>query len=838
MAVKGKTRVCQCALADFNIELINGSPFYNRYPEFLRVFRKHLRDLNPELVFAQPQANAAQGTVDWYIPIDAPEVESLESLRATDPEEYQRYGAIRERTVQSLREAQGVMTNPQERAYMALAMKHLESPYAERATYCADGQVSFALWGMAMRRGRTFETVITEDVRDHRFHTVRYAVQGEGTLQGPAELARKHGHVLQGQRDIPVVEAAEGHCFTRWEPAAPQGQPVTADLAFTAVCTPVAPSPPEAAPAFVAAPEPAPAVPETPPVVEHDVTFRPGDFGALEGLASWRVAHGDVLRPEQVPDVQPLDDYEFVGWDRPVGQPVTEDSVFTATYRKRPVPPPQKKGRGCLEWLIYALLALLLLLLAAFLLRACFVDHTPTGAPIDHVHEHPVLVGDTVVEQVERRHTDGGTDIDDNGTFAVITGPLPDDRSVVTPPMSGADGAPIPIHERDDRPDVAAGRLFLFMYDDNDLDGLAAQFEQTYGEEGYGILGFDRAVPYLVVQVPEAERDQVRQTINQRIPDHKFLCIDETIYQLSAAAPQAAATPGWHLKAVHAQQAWQTSKGKAEVTVAVVDDGIDAAHPMFRSRIAGAYNVFRQDNHLSRGEGHGTHVAGLAVGSAEYLSRGAAGLAPACRLMPVQVFDNGLCSLSSLVAGIMYAVNRGADVVNVSIGMNVPALGGLTPEQQRQLADTEFKNEERLWERICQIAQEKKSILVFAAGNDHALARIAPNNRSDISITVAAVDPNQSATAFTNHGAGADISAPGVGIVSAFPAGALQSMDGTSMAAPIVTGIVALMKSADRSLTAQKVLDILRRTGVPTRGDVPPMVQADKALKAVGARAA
>ena len=926
MAVKGKTRVCQSNISDFNVELINGSPFYNRYSEFLRVFKKHLVDVYPEMVFAQPQENAPKGMVDWYLPTDAPDAESLDSLRTTDPEEYQRYSAIRNRTLKVLRNAMESISNPQERAYLACAMKYIDSDYAERVTYCHNNQVSFAVWGMVMRRGRTFETVITEDVRDHRFHKVTYLVQGAGELVGEQAFNRKHGHVLQGARDIPQVKAGEGCSFVRGEPSAPQGKAVTENLTFTAVCERTAPfqllfeamegGQLEGIPVVDKKPgsvlesndfpkamansgyrfngwDPQPQLGQpitsdisfralfvsdgsgiVPPIVppdipteseeplpDHEVTFLPGEFGQLEGNSYYRIVDGTTLLASQVPLVSPYEGYEFVGWDQPVDAPITKDTTFTAVYNKVPVAAPAAtSGKGCLPWLIYGLLALLLFLFIAFLFRSCADDYIHTAVPWVHHRDNPALVGepDTLVSVIGRRagHVGGivGSDprydfgnggaandgyIDDNGYARPIEGNLPDDYMAVTPPLYDEDGDALPIHQERGQRDVAANRLFLFMYDDNDVDGLRRDFEAAYSGDGFGTLGYDREVPYLVVQVPENQRDQVRQTINQKIPHHKFLCIDEAIYQFCQLRQSSSNTQhGWHLNAVNVRQAWNNTKGSGNVTVAVVDDGLDAQHPMFRGRIVNGYNVFRQDNHLSLGQGHGTHVAGLAVGSANQLSQGAAGIAPSCKLMPVQVFDNGICSLSSLVAGIMYAVNHGADVVNVSVGLSVPGLGSLDENTQQQLANNNFKNEERLWNRICQIAEQKKSVIVFAAGNDNALSRISPTNRSNVSITVTAVDDHAAKTSFTNHGSGSDISAPGVGIYSAYPTSSYASFDGTSMAAPIVAGVIALMKSKNKNLNAQQILAILQRTGKPTGGDVPVMVQADKAVAAVGGQQA
>ncbi|HBC22275.1 MAG TPA: hypothetical protein DC009_09500, partial [Porphyromonadaceae bacterium] len=322
------------------------------------------------------------------------------------------------------------------------------------------------------------------------------------------------------------------------------------------------------------------------------------------------------------------------------------------------------------------------------------------------------------------------------------------------------------------------------------------------------------------------------------IPNHRFLVFDEQIYEINAGLKGASdtysgAANGWHIDAVRARQGWNITKGSPEVTVAVVDDGIDAGHPMFTGRIKDAYNVYTQNNRLSRGVGHGTHTAGLAVGSLQYLSRGAAGIAPDCKLMPVQVVDNSVCPMSALVSGIMYAIHKGADVVNISIAPTFQGLNALPVEAQREIMNSQFKNVEKLWLRVTRLAASKRIILVFAAGNDDILSGIPPENRTQSAITVGAVDSRLYPTDFTNYGTCTDISAPGKGIYSAYPVGSFTSFDGTSMAAPIVTGTIALMKSLKKDLTVEQAYNVLYRTGADVYGNMPPLVQVDRALEGV-----
>ena len=125
-------------------------------------------------------------------------------------------------------------------------------------------------------------------------------------------------------------------------------------------------------------------------------------------------------------------------------------------------------------------------------------------------------------------------------------------------------------------------------------------------------------------------------------------------------------------------------------------------------------------------------------------------------------------------------------------------------------------------------------IIVFAAGNDNILAAVLPEIRfATSSVNVAAVDQNFTATDFTNYSIGCNISAPGKDIYSSFPVQSFKSMDGTSMAAPIVTGTIALMKSLNRNITVDQAIAAMKNTGRNVGNAIPVMVLADKALQAV-----
>lgn len=627
-------------------------------------------------------------------------------------------------------------------------------------------------------------------------------------------LLREEGTVLKAS-DAPKVTPSEGWVFSDWSPSV-AGHKVTGDIVFTAmyVKRPSVPTPPP------------PPVQEMPKV--YNCRFVSGAHGTLDGAALVRKEAHSRLSIDEIPAVISDEGYTFTGWDiTPNNCIVDSDVEFRAQYRRSDPPRVESRSRSgwrLLKWLLWILLGAGLILLLLWLLRGCGEDRPNHDDSVNGV---------VVVDSVALR---GGGYIDDNGTVRPITGDdgrLPDgDR--VTPPAMGDGWTAPPIINRPGSPSIIANRLFLFMVDeDGSIDDLARDFKRVYSSDRYSIIGFDREVKLLVIQIPEEEREEIRNTIHSQIPNHHFYAFDEEVYQQSAIAPSAdPASPGWHLQAIHLKEGWTYTKGSPDVRVAILDDGIQADHPMFAGRVVDAYNVYTQNNSLSIGEGHGTHVAGIAVGSDEYFSRGASGVAPNCMIMPVQVIDNGICSTTALIAGIMYAIHHDADVVNISMGPSFKGLDQLSLEQQREISRSRYVYAAQMWHQISTLAAQKNTILVFAAGNDHILSSIPPENRSDASITVCASDMRMCPSDFTNYGEGSNISAPGVSICSAFPYSTLRSFDGTSVAAPIVTGTIALMKSLKRDLTVEEALNAIFTTGADVYGAIPPMVLVDKALEA------
>lgn len=804
----GKRKVGSTEICDFtDYQGIGHDPLYKRYDSVNSVIRRVISQQYIHFL-AAPDYAPSDDAVNWYI---EDWTETPERLSSLEGERKIKYEKIKDATINHYKSVLQSLSG-EDLQILACALRYIDDDFI----YCCDDKVYLLAWGMTPDMSKH---VVKGELVHESPSVTRFKLTFEVGENGSISKLDKHISLAEGteitKNDIPEVRANNGYKFVGWEPN-PLGLTVNSDMVFKANfeedIVPLTPP-----------------TPPTPPIPEPRMvscTFNAGQNGILYGAASISKTIGSRILPSEIPSIQPKKGFVFKGWDlKPDNMFVKGDTTFNAVYEKDL--PWYKKfwlwftGKGCLKWLLWLLLAFLLLLLLSCLLRGCHGCSRETNGVINQ----------------DRIVTVDGDTIDNNGVARPIklnNGSLPDESAIVAP-IRDDDGSLPPIERESGVPPVVANRLFLFLENENDnIDDLARDFKKAYPGDQYSIIGYDRDVKSLLIQIPEAEREQIRKTINSKIPNHKFIVFDEEIYELNGhLSTTSNSSPGWHLKAVKAQEGWAITKGSPSVTVAVIDDGIDASHPIFKDRIVNAYNVYTQDNRLSNGEGHGTHTAGLAVGSLQYVNQGAAGIAPDCMLMPVQVIDNNMCPLSALVSGIMYAVHKGADVVNISIGPSFQGLNQLPVELQNQIAQTQFKNVEQLWNRVCKLAASKNTILVFAAGNDDILSSIPPENRSSVAITVGAVDQKLYPTDFTNYGPCTDISAPGKEIYSSFPVNNFRSCDGTSMAAPIVTGAVALMKTLKKDLTVEQANNVLYKTGVDVYGNMPPMVQVNLALDAV-----
>ncbi|MBR5409713.1 MAG: S8 family serine peptidase [Clostridia bacterium] len=230
------------------------------------------------------------------------------------------------------------------------------------------------------------------------------------------------------------------------------------------------------------------------------------------------------------------------------------------------------------------------------------------------------------------------------------------------------------------------------------------------------------------------------------------------------------------------------------VTVAVIDTGVAYDHPLLSGRVdtANDYDFVNGDADAYDDHFHGTHVAGTIVD----------GTLPNVKILPVKVLDeNGGGSEADVYLGIRYAVEHGADVINMSLG---------------------GEGSSELYSEAVDDAVARGVIVVVAAGNDNQNAeRFSPAN-VESAITVAAVTQSRERASFSNYGDLVDIAAPGVNIYSTVPHVTSVSgmsdytyLDGTSMATPHVAAAAAGLKSYNKNINAAQAMNYFRAVALP-----------------------
>ena len=233
----------------------------------------------------------------------------------------------------------------------------------------------------------------------------------------------------------------------------------------------------------------------------------------------------------------------------------------------------------------------------------------------------------------------------------------------------------------------------------------------------------------------------------------------------------------WSMQLVDAPEAWKVTKGEG-IRVAVLDTGIDYRHPDLTQNIEKGINFTSFDRYdYMDWVGHGTHVAGLIAGCDNNI--GVIGVAPRARLVAVKVLgDNGFGSIDAIIKGIEYCISEKVDIISMSLG-------------------TQYDPGPQL-RRVIQKAREAGIIIVAASGNESSFCGWPA--RYDEVIAVGAIDYKRQKASFSNIGPELDVVAPGVSVLSTYPNGKYARLSGTSMATPIVAGIIALIQTYARKL--------------------------------------
>ena len=286
------------------------------------------------------------------------------------------------------------------------------------------------------------------------------------------------------------------------------------------------------------------------------------------------------------------------------------------------------------------------------------------------------------------------------------------------------------------------------------------------------------------------------------------------LYQVEAIPNDPRLSELWGMSDIFAQQAWEQSTGSKDVSVMVLDTGLDVLHPDLAENV-GAFEFDPNDQFVGDetgwdfvdgdatpqdSHGHGTHVAGT-IGAVGNNGTGVVGINWTVDLAAGRVCGSSSCSTLAVAEGVLYAARRGVRVVNLSLGGYHPPL--------------------RYEQDAMRAAGAAGVLIVAAAGNDGRDTdrhRHYPSSYDfDFLVSVAASGQGGQLASFSNYGReSVDLTAPGQDIVSTVPGGGYGNSSGTSMAAPHVTGAAALYLSKYPTASPQEVSEALLSTVAST----------------------
>jgi subtilisin family serine protease len=325
----------------------------------------------------------------------------------------------------------------------------------------------------------------------------------------------------------------------------------------------------------------------------------------------------------------------------------------------------------------------------------------------------------------------------------------------------------------------------------------------------------EQAIPqirsYLVHVAPERQDAAVRSLLSS--PSIVGAAPDVIAHALDTTPNDTEWPLQTGLRVIGLPRAWDTSRGSSALVVAVVDTGVDPGQPDLRGALVAGRNFLDPASSPRDDHGHGTAVAGVLAARADN-GQGMAGVCWFCLVMPVKVLDSsGSGDDTRIAAGIVWAVDHGARVLNLSLGGP-----GTTPQLAAALA----------------YAESKGAVVVAAAGNSGTSVPFYPAAGSTV-LGVAATTAADRPYSWSNYGPWVGVAAPGCNVAPSL-GGGYTRFCGTSSATPIVAGLAALAVSEQPRALPAEIRRALETVAAPLPGFVQfGRVDAPRALAAVGA---
>lgn len=312
-------------------------------------------------------------------------------------------------------------------------------------------------------------------------------------------------------------------------------------------------------------------------------------------------------------------------------------------------------------------------------------------------------------------------------------------------------------------------------------------FKGKLNARGSSQRGEIRGINARVVRVPKASAALLKGEL-ERDANVEYVEPDFIAQALGTSNdPYFVQGSQWHLSKIQAPTAWDSSIGSSGQIVAVIDSGVRSSHPDLVGKVLSGYDFVANDNDANDENGHGTGVAGTLSPSSNN-QIGVCGVTWSNPILPVRVLDgNGSGTYSAIANGIIYAADRGAKVINLS-------LGGTSSSRALQDAVT--------------YAWNKQCVLVAAAGNNGSNVAFYPAACANV-VAVSATNSADTRPSWSNYGSYVDVSAPGVDILSVYGNDQYAAWNGTSFSSPVTAGVVALMAAANSTLTNVQLVDLL-----------------------------
>jgi subtilisin family serine protease len=268
----------------------------------------------------------------------------------------------------------------------------------------------------------------------------------------------------------------------------------------------------------------------------------------------------------------------------------------------------------------------------------------------------------------------------------------------------------------------------------------------------------------------------------------------------------------WGLRRIGLPLAWDITTGSSSVVVAVLDTGVNAAHPDLQGAVLPGRDIVNSDDDATDDQGHGTSVAGI-IAARTNNSAGQAGVCWSCSILPVKVLDaTGSGDTSLIASGIIYAADQGADAINLSLGGV-----GTTDTLEEAVA----------------YARSHGVVVVAAAGNEGSSEPFYPAASPGV-LSVAGSDESDKLYPWSNRGGWVKLAAPGCDVATTLT-GTYQFFCGTSAATPVVSGLVALALAAKPGAPGVDVERAVEQAAAaaPTQGVTDGRVDAPKTLAAL-----